>query len=339
MSRSREESLEAELASALRQIEELKSRQARDERLQLALHEDHKFREVVIDQASEGVCVCHDVATDPFVQFTVWNRKMVEITGYQMEEINRTGWYQTLYPDPDVQERARERMDRMRKGEDLLSERWEIRRSDGEKRAIAISTSILTAQDGSTHVLGLMRDLKEEEELKAQRLLARTDDLTSLRNRRGFDEEAGLLVRLARRQNASITVGYLDLTRFKALNDARGHLEGDRALRCVARTLTESVRSTDVVARIGGDEFAVVLPATGADGARNFFEALRQRLLGAIRAGGWDIGFGVGAVTFVDQIPDLPEALSRADQAMYQAKRIGESATVYGFFGHGQGSA
>jgi diguanylate cyclase (GGDEF)-like protein len=184
-----------------------------------------------------------------------------------------------------------------------------------------------------------MRDLKEEEELKAQRLLARTDDLTSLRNRRGFDEEAGLLVRLARRQNSSITVGYLDLTRFKALNDTRGHVEGDRALLGIARALTESVRSTDVVARIGGDEFAIVLPATGAVGARNFFEALKQRLLVAIRAGGWDIGFGVGVVTFVGHVPDLSEALSKADHAMYRAKGIGGSATVYGCFGPGQDSA
>jgi len=333
MGRSREETLEAELESARRQIQELESRLAREEKLQRALQDHRKFREAVIERATEGVCVCHDVPADPFLQFTVWNGKMVEITGYQMEEINRLGWYQALYPDPEVRERARERMERMRQGEDLRGERWEIRRADGEKRAIAISTSVLAAEDGSVQVLGLMRDLKEEEELKRQRQLARTDELTSVRNRRGFEEEAGLLFRLARRLKLSITLGYLDLTGFKTLNDERGHLEGDRVLQAIGKTFLESVRSTDVVARIGGDEFAVVLAGTGASGARTFFEALQARLLHAIGTGGWEIGFGVGVVTFAGQVPDLSEALRKADAAMYRAKKAGERSAVYELHG------
>jgi predicted signal transduction protein with EAL and GGDEF domain len=181
---------------------------------------------------------------------------MVEITGYRMEDINRVGWYQTLYPDPGIQERARDRMERMRTGEDLRNERWEIRRADGQ-----------------------------------------------------------------------------------VLNDARGHLEGDRALQAIGRALRESVRSTDVVARVGGDEFAVVLLATGVEGARTFFDALQEKLLRVIRAGGWEIGFGVGVVTFVDRVPDLSEALRKADDAMYRAKRAGESATVCELFCSGQESA
>jgi hypothetical protein len=66
---------------------------------------------------------------------------MIHLTGYTMEEINRLGWYQTVYPDPEVQARAQERMQRMREGEDLLYERWEITRADGVKRTVGISTS------------------------------------------------------------------------------------------------------------------------------------------------------------------------------------------------------
>jgi PAS domain S-box-containing protein len=89
---------------------------------------------------------------------------MVEITGYSMEEINDLGWYQSVYPDPEVRERVRRRMERMRQGEDLRNERWEITRADGKRCVLRISTSVLTAKDGTVHVLGLMSDATEEEE-------------------------------------------------------------------------------------------------------------------------------------------------------------------------------
>jgi len=321
--------LAAELESARHQIQVLENRLAQAQETQQSLHEDHRFREAVIERAAEGVCVCHDVATPPFVAFTVWNRRMVEITGFEMVEINRLGWYQSLYPDPEVRERARERMDRMRGGEDLRFERWEIQRADGTKRAIAISTSVLTAADGSVHVLGLMHDLTGEEDSKTQRLLARTDPLTSLRNRRGLEEEAGLLFRLARRQNQVVTLGYIDVIGFKALNDQRGHLEGDRALEAIAGTLLAAVRSTDVIGRIGGDEFAVVLPGTNAAGAKRYFDGLQGRLLEVIRAHGWEIGFSIGVATFSGKVPDLAEALQEADCLMYRAKKAGKTCLIY----------
>jgi diguanylate cyclase (GGDEF)-like protein/PAS domain S-box-containing protein len=321
--------VEEELESARRQIEALQSQLARQQQIHESLSEDHKFREAVIERAAEGVCVCHDVAVEPFVEFTVWNSRMVEITGYEMEEINRRGWYQTVYADTEVQERARQRMERMREGEDLHFERWEIRRADGTKRAIAISTSILTAGDGTVHVLGLMHDLTQEEDLRRQARLARTDELTSVKNRRGFEEEAQLLIRLARRQSQCITLGYLDLTGFKSLNDQRGHQEGDRALRSVGEILLACARSTDVIGRIGGDEFAIVLPDTDQQGAKAFFAKLQELLLESMRTGGWDIGVSVGVATFLEHVPDLAEALQAADDLMYRAKESGKSGVVY----------
>ncbi|MDH3523503.1 MAG: sensor domain-containing diguanylate cyclase [Acidobacteriota bacterium] len=329
---SRERTVEEKLDSARRQIRILEDRLARQQELHERLSEDHRFREVVIERAAEGVCVCHDVATHPYVEFTVWNQRMVELTGYQMEEINRLGWYQTVYADPEVRERARLRMERMREGHDLRFERWEIRHADGTERAIAISTSVLTAADGSVHVLALIHDLTEQENLRREALLARTDELTQLRNRRGFEEDAELLIRLGRRNHQCLTLGYLDLTNFKILNDEHGHQEGDRALQAIGACLSASVRSSDVIGRIGGDEFAIVLPATDAAGAKTFFAALEARLLDSIRAHGWDLGFGVGAATFLGHLPDLAEALRAADALMYEAKKSGKSNVVYGQF-------
>ena len=73
---------------------------------------------------------------------------MTEITGYTMEEINRLGWYQTVYPDPELQAKAIERMKKMRQSENLRAEEWEITRADGNKRVLNISTSVVESDDG-----------------------------------------------------------------------------------------------------------------------------------------------------------------------------------------------
>lgn len=145
-----------------------------------SLREENSFRRAIIERAAEGLCVCHDIPEHPYLRFTVWNDRLTEITGYDMEEINRRGWYQTVYPDPEVQQRAKERIDRMREGKDLVREEWEITRADGEPRFVSFSTTLLESSDGKTHVLGLMHDVTErtraeeaiEERLRFERLLS-----------------------------------------------------------------------------------------------------------------------------------------------------------------------
>jgi diguanylate cyclase (GGDEF)-like protein/PAS domain S-box-containing protein len=321
--------IQSQLEAAQQRIRTLEDQLAQQRGIIEAQREDHSFREGVIERAAEGVCVCHDVSTYPFVKFTVWNRQMIEITGYTMEEINSRGWYQSVYLDPEVQERARERMERMREGDDLRFERWEITRADGEKRLIAISTSVLTAKDGSVHVLALMHDFTREERLQIEATFARIDDLTLVRNRRGFKEDAGLLFRLAARQNQPITFVYLDVDNLKVINDSLGHVEGDRVLKAVGNTLLGSMRTTDVVGRLGGDEFALVLSGVNASGAKLLGERLHQKLLSVKRNDGWPIGVSMGAVTFSDSVPDLEGAMAYADTLMYKAKKEGKSRLIF----------
>ena len=126
-----------------------------------ALRQESSFRNTIIEHATEGLCVCHEIAEFPYVAFTVWNDRMIQITGYTMDEINRLGWYQTMYPDPEVRARAIERMARMRQDDDIRGEDWEITRADGEKRVLSISTSVLQTDDGIVHVLALMHDMTE----------------------------------------------------------------------------------------------------------------------------------------------------------------------------------
>ena len=86
---------------------------------------------------------------------------MTKLTGYTIDQINKLGWYQSLYPDPDLQRRAIERMQAMRVGDDIQHEEWPIVRADGEKRIFAISTRLLNAHSENTSVLGLMQDVTE----------------------------------------------------------------------------------------------------------------------------------------------------------------------------------
>ena len=133
-----------------------------------ALQREHAFRAGLIERAAEGICVCHAIPDPPFVAFTVWNNRMQELTGYSMAEINEKGWYQTIYPDPEVQRQAIARMAAMRQGEDLQAEEWIITRADGEQRAVRISTSILPSPDNINHVLALMDDVTLRKQAEKQ---------------------------------------------------------------------------------------------------------------------------------------------------------------------------
>jgi len=128
---------------------------------QIALKDESTFRKAVIKSGTEGVCVCHNIPDYPFVRFTVWNDRMTDITGYTMEQINESGWYQTMYPDEEIRERAIKRTSEMRLGDDLLREEWVIRRADGEDRTILISTSVMDKIDSETHVIATMLDITD----------------------------------------------------------------------------------------------------------------------------------------------------------------------------------
>lgn len=122
-----------------------------------------EFTNVVIETMIDGIAVCHEVEQPPHVRFTVWNPAMETLTGFSMDEINRLGWYQTVYIDPRVQAKARLRMERMRAGDDLIREKWDITRKDGAQRTVEISTRIIRQVSGIAHVMAVMHDITDRE--------------------------------------------------------------------------------------------------------------------------------------------------------------------------------
>jgi len=145
-------------------------------RMELVLQRQAAFTEAVIDAVVDGLAVCTEIPTPPYVQFSVWNPAMVALTGYTLEEINARGWFQAMYPEPGLRERARQRMERVRDGDHLQGEEWMITRCDGEQRTLDIRTSVVSTPSGGTQVLAVMRDVSRrkaaEQALRRQRDLA-----------------------------------------------------------------------------------------------------------------------------------------------------------------------
>jgi diguanylate cyclase (GGDEF)-like protein len=164
--------------------------------------------------------------------------------------------------------------------------------------------------------------------LGREREMARMDALTSALNTRAFTESARTLFELARRYGHSTVLGYVDIDNFKGVNDQYGHAEGDQGLRSVSEMLMRSVRHTDVVGRLGGEEFAVLLPETSRAGAEELFGRIRTRLLEKARDSAWPITPSIGVAVFRVPPPSAEEALKVADSLMYRVKNTGKNSIL-----------
>ncbi|MEG4454395.1 PAS domain S-box protein [Microcoleus sp. N9_A1] len=135
---------------------------------QATLQQENTFRQQIVENMAEGLCVCHEVEEFPFVRFTVWNQQMQAITGYTLEEINHLGWYQSVYPDVEAQEQAISNLRQIQEGESFIAQEREIQRKDGQKRTIAITASILSSNDGLIYILTLIQDITDRKQIQAQ---------------------------------------------------------------------------------------------------------------------------------------------------------------------------
>ena len=158
-------------------------------------------------------------------------------------------------------------------------------------------------------------------------LLATHDPLTNVLNARAFSSELSQELGRNRRYGRPLALIYLDLDDFKAVNDAHGHATGDAVLRLVADATRTAVRQADIVGRLGGDEFGVLMPETDGMVAH----AAATRLAGSIRTvfrGTPSVTASIGVVSVTGTEAGTDELLQKADQAMYQAKRAGKDRVV-----------
>ncbi len=180
------------------------------------------------------------------------------------------------------------------------------------------------------HVLGVIQDITERKELEAKlEQEARTDSLTGIANRRYFLELAGHEFARARRYKAKLSALMLDLDHFKEINDTYGHQVGDLILTKLVQVCRNAMRGEDVIGRLGGEEFGILLPETTREKAGEVAERLRHAIASAeVRVEqGPPVRFtaSVGAATVRDDDPDIMALLGNADQALYAAKDAGRN--------------
>ena len=155
------------------------------------------------------------------------------------------------------------------------------------------------------------------------------DDVTELYNARYLHEALQREIQRAERYSTELSVLFLDLDRFKLVNDQHGHLVGSRALRELGRVLADCVRQIDTLARYGGDEFTILLVDTGFEGALQVAERIRQTVQSHVfeggSAGSLQLTVSVGVATFPQHGRASEELLDRSDKAMYRAKSVGRN--------------
>ncbi|SDG48690.1 diguanylate cyclase [Roseospirillum parvum] len=206
------------------------------------------------------------------------------------------------------------------------------RRRDGSEVPLEIAVSQATIGDQRLHV-GVARDITEREAVEARlRQLADTDGLTGLLNRRAFMESLEALAGQARRYGRPLSLLTIDADHFKRINDTHGHPAGDAVLVHLAALVRAALRDCDQIGRLGGEEFAALLPETDAEGALR----LADRLLETVRTTPADIPSGpsisftvsLGVATLGGPEESTESLLQRADQALYGAKAGGRDRAV-----------
>lgn len=170
---------------------------------------------------------------------------------------------------------------------------------------------------------------RELQRLGEYQQMAFRDALTGLRNRRSFEERlAEECARASRNEGYRFSVLLLDVDDFKAINDTFGHATGDEVLRSVAELIEDSVRSVDLCYRIGGDEFAIILPDTGDGGAAAVVERLRVAVDPAFHALPVPVGLSIGLASSPPTAPDASAVVAEADADMYRDKQARKARTI-----------
>ena len=194
---------------------------------------------------------------------------------------------------------------------------------------VFMSNVTLMLHRDAMELLNLTRELKAaKEEAEHQ---ARVDALTGLPNRKAFFENGRALVALAHRHGRPLSLVMVDLDHFKSINDRFGHSAGDAALAAFAETLRSTERASDICGRIGGEEFALLLPETASAAAALLAERLREairtiRIPGVDAAATFSGSFGIAELLPGDTTLDA--LIDRADRALYRAKAEGRDRTV-----------
>ncbi|MES2072126.1 MAG: PAS domain S-box protein [Pseudomonadota bacterium] len=286
---------------------------------------EERFRRIV-ETAEEGIWTIDAQANTSFV-----NRKMASMLGYTIEEM----WMRPLVDFMDDEGRAIAQANIKRREQGIAEQHdFKFRRKDGTDLWASLSASPTYDGTGNyTGSLAMVTDItqrKLSEELIWQQ--ANFDALTHLPNRRMFHDRLEQELRKDKRDGSQLALLFIDLDRFKEVNDSLGHNVGDQLLIEAAHRIGASVRESDTVARLGGDEFTVILPAiTDAGSAERVAQQIIKRLAAPFQLAKHKafVTASIGITIYPDDATRVEDLLRYADQAMYVAKKSGRNRYCY----------
>ncbi|QEE44058.1 EAL domain-containing protein [Rhizobium sp. WL3] len=288
--------------------------------------------------------------TDFDAGISEWDERMREIFEVPFDEDVRVGdfWERKLHPDDREQTLAH--VEKRIAALKPFTDNYRITASDGSTRYIRANSLPYVDNDGHLKMIGVNWDVTEDQrlrqELECQKALAEArnaeldqiridaeysalhDYLTALPNRRYLESRLDELRKTSSERKRGIAVLHIDLDRFKQINDTLGHGAGDAMLKHAARILRDNIRPTDFAARIGGDEFVVLLDYDGND---EVLSTIADRIIGEMRQPVWHNGqecrFGasIGIAYSEDRSADPRALLQNADIALYNAKNQGRN--------------
>lgn len=253
-------------------------------------------------------------ASDPCMKITGTDRKT--FIGMNFREFSpKENWpkiYQAFYKVYET-------------GEPIKNLAWEAVRIDGIHQFIEVSTSLIRDNAGQpVGFRGIVRDVTERKQREDTiQWMAYHDILTGLPNRALFYDRAAMVLAQAKRKQWRFGLMMLDLDRFKDINDTYGHDAGDKLLIGVARCLEQAVREQDSVARIGGDEFVIILPEVSSrEGVKMIGERIVKGFQKPISIGQKELtaAFSIGMALYPDDSSDIEGLMRQADEAMYKIK-------------------
>ncbi|HZA39790.1 MAG TPA: PAS domain S-box protein [Actinomycetota bacterium] len=292
-----------------------------------ALRESEHRNRLILDTASDAF-----IEMDESGRVITWNRQAELSFGWAAEEVIGRVLSETIVP-PEHRRAHDEGLKRfLTTGRGpILNQRIEISalRKDGQQVPVELTIWAVLMPSGWTFS-AFVRDIAERVRMQEELVrLSTIDELTRLKNRRAFLETAVPQLKVARRLGHRLTLLFIDLDRMKEINDKLGHLQGDRALIDAAEVLRGTFREADLIGRVGGDEFCVLLVGTSEDAgvsAARLQEAVEKHNKEAERP--FRLSLSIGSTTFDPENPlSIEQLMDRADRSMYRDKaRLGGSA-------------
>jgi len=297
--------------------------------LRFALLSETAQAKVVMDTAVEGIVTVSERGV-----IESFNRAAERMFAYQAEEVIGKN-VNIMMPEPHAGEHDNYLARYIRTGEARVigrAQEFSALRKGGAEFPIELNVAEIR-HGGTRHFTAIIRDVTERRQAEARIYrLAHYDSLTLLPNRSLFYDLLGQAISLARRDSRELALLYLDLDKFKPVNDALGHDAGDELLKTVADRLRLQVRESDTVARVGGDEFTLLLPVI-AD--RKDAATVAEKIIAALSAsfllGKQEvrIGTSIGIAIYPADAGQTDALVKAADAAMYKAKQVRNSFRFY----------